>query len=413
MNKDKAICFMCESNEATLETTEIKPICDSCMRTCSDCDYIGTIDDYWREVDGDIWCETCSDSAYYCNRCEELSAHEGSYVQDVRGNWCEGCVDYHATWCDSCEHYTENGCNQCDSDDMRNGVRLVHDYGYRPDAVFHTIKPDERLFFGFELEMELENYRMDGAEYAYGKLEPDDYAYLKNDGSLEWGFELVTHPMSFDFLMDMEASQEVWETIEGLRTQYEARSYHTDSCGFHVHVSRTGFRGGVHMHNFLNLIYSNPEFYQKVAGRKSSQWAKFDDVYISDWDEVHGRFNRRKTFSHKLRDNSRGWANIDSERYSAVNTRNRATLEVRIFKGSMDRNALKAYIQLVHASVEYTRSITVQNVKDGLLGANNLVDYIIDNYNIYPQLLERLNKKQLLSPSNEYLTARSQLSTTN
>ena len=40
------------------------------------------------------------------------------------------------------------------------------------------------------------------------------------------------------------------------------------------------------MHRFLNLVYSNEEFYSTLAGRESSRWAKFDDVQQAKPDGV-------------------------------------------------------------------------------------------------------------------------------
>lgn len=400
--EEKDVCFMCDSNDATDMTANGEPICSDCIISCDECGDIGTENDNWYAVDHNRWCEGCTGDAnpYYCDRCEEYSSDYGYYIQDLGVNWCDHCTSYYANWCDVCEHYTDDDCEECDGD-TQGGVRVVHDYSYRPDPVFHTTGNNERLFFGFELEMELDGRRSDAALYAYNAIEPDDYAYLKNDGSLEDGFELVTHPMSFDFLMDNEASKEVWDTIATLRTRYGARSYNTRTCGFHIHISRTGFNGGAHMHRFLNLVYSNEYLFSKLAGRKSDQWAKFDDVKQVRHERVHddeGNFmgytsiDLGRSFKFKL---SQG---EDSDRYSAVNTRNRHTLEMRIFKGTMDTNALKAHIQLAHASVEYTRNLSVQQVRNDALSASAFIEYVKDHANIYAELLQRMAHKDLFTP---------------
>lgn len=386
---------MCGCGEAaTTHTYDNVPICDSCSWICDRCEDIGNrdSDDHYIVDDNERWCQSCIDYAYWCEREETHYSEGGNYIQDRHEYWCDHCCSNWANWCDECEHYTEDGCDDC-AGDMHNGERVVHDYNYRPDAVFHVTKDNERLFFGFELEMELGYDRADAALYAYNKLEPDDYAYLKNDGSLDDGFELVTHPMTFDFLMDDEASQEVWDTIYALREKYNARSYNTRTCGFHIHISRSGFNGGAHMHRFLNLVYSNPKLYQKLAGRSSDQWAKFDDVYRRYYDDYTGTYKLTKSFKDKLS----GYRN--SDRYSAVNTLNQHTLEMRIFKGTMSIPALKAHIQLAHASVEYTRNLSVQQVARGAYGTNNFLAYIYANMDTYPELIARIEHKQLLPDS--------------
>jgi hypothetical protein len=228
------------------------------------------------------------------------------------------------------------------------------------------------------------------------QLESVDLAYLKNDGSLENGFEIVTHPMSHDFFKN-EASH-LWEVLEDLRSKQGMRvkSWDTRTCGLHIHISRTGFNGGAHMHRFLNLVYSNPDFYSTLAGRTSDQWAKFTDIYQAEyrrngdgervWDGDGYVIDRKRTFKHKL-DTSR-----NSDRYSAVNTNNAATLEMRIFRGTVNSDTIKSQLDLAHASVEYTRTLTVQDVREGALSADNLMWYVFQHEELYPELSARLDK---------------------
>jgi hypothetical protein len=124
-----------------------------------------------------------------------------------------------------------------------------------------TVPKNERLFFGIEIEVEARDNLRESAEYAH-QLESMDLAYLKHDGSLNNGFEIVTHPMSHDFFKN-EATRLLCSNgrsayQEGIRV----KSWDTRTCGLHIHISRTGFNGGAHMHRFLNLVYTNPEFYQ-------------------------------------------------------------------------------------------------------------------------------------------------------
>jgi hypothetical protein len=224
-----------------------------------------------------------------------------------------------------------------------------------------------------------------------------DLAYLKHDGSLNNGFEIVTHPMSHDFFKN-EAS-DFFAVMEGLRSQsgIRVKSWDTSTCGLHIHISRTGFSGGAHMHRFLNLVYSNPDFYSTLAGRSSDQWAKFTDIYQREYKrDANGEriFNldngyeitSKRTFMHKLQPDR------NSDRYSAVNTNNRETLEMRIFRGTVNGETIKAQLDLAHASVEYTRTLTVQDVRNGNLSADRFMLYIINNCELYPELHSRINK---------------------
>jgi hypothetical protein len=399
---ERDICSVCttENDVDDLITTEYDSlVCGDCVTTCERCDSIGSINDCFHTVDGnDIWCESCTERrANWCEHCEGYDSGTSFYISDRQESWCEGCADAHAYWCDDCDEYNQDGCDRCSGEPVSdNGIRLIHDYSYRPDAIFHSTKDDERLFFGIEIEVEARDDLRESAQYAQ-QLEQIDLAYLKHDGSLHDGFEIVTHPMSHDFLKN-EAG-EFFAIMEGLRSQQGIRvkSWDTKTCGLHIHISRTGFNGGAHMHRFLNLVYSNPDFYSTLAGRTSDQWAKFTDIYQREYkrDENGERiFNldngyeitSKRTFMHKLQPDR------NSDRYSAVNTNNRETLEMRIFRGSVNGETIKAQIDLAHASVEYTRNLTVQDVRNGNLSASRFMFYIIDNCELYPELHSRINK---------------------
>ena len=405
-NKVKDICSVCttEHDVEDLITTEYDSlVCNDCAMTCERCDSIGSTDDSFHTVDGnDIWCESCTERrAHWCEHCEEYDSGTSFYISDRQESWCEGCADSHAYWCDECDEYNADGCDRCSDDMSSDGSRLIHDYSYRPDAIFHSTNKDERLFFGIEIEVEARDNLRDSAEYAH-QLESMDLAYLKHDGSLNNGFEIVTHPMSHDFFKN-EAG-DFFAVMEGLRSQQGIRvkSWDTRTCGLHIHISRTGFSGGAHMHRFLNLVYTNPDFYSTLAGRTSDQWAKFTDIIKREYardangdrvpDPLGGyEIETKRTFMHKL-DNER-----NSDRYSAVNTLNRETLEMRIFRGSVNGDTIKSQLDLAHASVEYTRNLTVQDVTQGALTSDNFMWYIFEHESLYPELVARIDK--LITPT--------------
>ena len=393
-NAESIECAVCstdiDSDNAYAVSYGDDMVCSDCVRTCERCDDVGHENDNWFVVDGrELWCESCTDrSANWCDSCEEYTTDSTYYIDDRGTYWCESCTSNNTTYCEDCDTYNESGCSECVNN------RVVHDYSYRPDPIFHSTDKNERLFFGMEIEMEARNNYGDASEYAY-QLEGLDLAYLKQDGSLDCGFELVTHPMSHDYYKN--EAHDLFRVIEGLRTNYQVKSWDTRTCGLHIHISRTGFNGGAHMHRFLNLVYSNAALYSALAGRSSERWAKFSDVdQVKPWegerDEIGMRhYEKFRSFKDKINHGRR------SDRYSAVNTQNRETLEMRIFRGTVNSDTLKSQLDLAHASVEYTRVMSVQQVRNGALSADSFMTYIESLPDLYPHLNERMAR--VVTPS--------------
>lgn len=388
-----AVCLTDTNVDDAVTTVDDEQVCMDCCRVCERCDDTHSINDDFEMVDDSMWCDNCASiAANYCDGCDIRTTMHTARLQDRREYWCESCLD-RAYYCEGCDGYYADGCdNGCDDDEDE--PRVIHDYSYRPDAIFHSTNKDERLYFGIEIEVEARGNLGDAANYAH-RLEGMELAYLKHDGSLQCGFEVVTHPMSHDFYKNQ--AQDFWTVIEGLRTDYKVKSWDTKTCGLHIHVSRTGFTNGSHMHRFLNLVYSNQELYEALAGRSSDQWAKFSDIIRTDYardiegnrivDEYNSySIKTTRSFMRKLN------SDYGSDRYSAVNTLNRETLEMRIFRGTVNSNTIKAHLDLAHASVEYTRVMSVPQVRDGALSPSNFVAYIKANEALYPELVARLAK---------------------
>ncbi len=357
------------------------------MRMCERCDDVGSVDECFSTVDGnERWCESCIDAAAsWCDSCEEYYSEGTNYISDRGSYWCGDCVSNNASYCEWCDEYNQNGCGRCDEE-----PEVIHDYNYRPDLIFHSTDKSERLFFGMELELECRDGRLDPADYA-SRLESHDLGYLKSDGSLSNGFEIVTHPMSHDFFKN--EADELWTTIENLRTQYKVMTWGASTTGVHIHISRSGFNGGAHMHRFLNLVYTNQNLFSTIAGRESDRWAKFDDVKEAMRNgtnsEGYTTYKSYRSFAKKLKNGH------NSDRYSAVNTQNRDTLEMRIFKSTTKIPRLKAYLDLAHASVEYTRTMALQQVKDGALSDVAFLQYVRENGSLYSDLVGLLDRLEI------------------
>lgn len=314
---------------------------------------------------GDIVCENCARLGHrQCVSCAEWYRHGSSCVncvtcarcratvpedetaQTVRGSTiCDDCQRDWYWQCPACDGWNRdgrrcgNGCcdpDDCDCDDCRDDQLggLVYEYSYKPHPVFHGTGP---LFLGAEIEIETPYGRQaDSAQIATSSL--GSLGYLKADASIGNGFEIVTHPMSYEWAM----VHFPWQMLTRLR---ESGCAATDGTGIHVHVSRAGFTSPCHVYRWMKFIYRNEPQVKAVARRSCDQWAAFT--------------NQDR---HAVKDYAKG---ARGARYRAINTTNDDTFELRIFASSLDPRDVQAALAFTAASIEYTRHLTVEEITNG------------------------------------------------
>jgi len=365
---------------------------------CEDCDtvYATTRHSDWENenvtdnfsvivmIEQQMRCSNCAMKFYQenggihnynsCSSCENIVHTDNSrYYQGSM--YCDTCYDNYYYVCDDCgrESWEGDGHYCSDDDDDDESSNTIHSYSYRPSPYFFG---KGQYYLGFELEVEARRTsRYEGAESVQNAL--GAHAYMKDDGSLNDGFEVVTHPHTLSaYQTDFN-----WDFISTLKSN-GFRSWNTETCGLHVHVSRTAFGTGdnpwgradremlilkrqAHELRFMKLIYDNQRQVERIAGRSNNSYATFEDK---------GRL------VHKLKS---GYQN--SGRYSAINTQNDDTLEVRVFKGSLRKERVLSALEFVAASVEYTRDLKVTS-KNQALSWLRFTAYVSNNMETYPNL---------------------------
>jgi hypothetical protein len=368
--------------------------CTNCASYCQNCED-GMPSENSHTVDNDEWCDFCYENhSYYCENCHESSSESSTYVGD--DPYCEACFSDNCYYCNDCDesYHNDYPCDCRESNTIEGkccrGYRAsgtIHDYSCKPAPIFKGVSK-HKMYLGLELETEMRRVD-DGSLFASSALQ--GIAYLKHDGSISSGFEIVTHPHTHQ--QYRENSALLWNTIETLRKDYDARSWDTDTCGLHIHLSRDGFSSGAHLHRFIAFVYHNAPHMMKFAGRKT-RFARFNDVYT--FDEYD-----RPVFSikHKVGNPDRH----SSERYSAVNTQNKHTIELRFFRGTMNTSSVLSALDLAQAMVEYTRDLRLDDVKLGALSWDWFADYVVSNNGLYPDLYSRLDKIQSVDINNKII----------
>lgn len=280
---------------------------------------------------------------------------------------CRGCGEY--SWND--------GDHECDE-----SLATIKSFDFRPSGgfTFHGTDPNN-MFMGFELEVECESGNLfDSAAHVDSVLSKSNRGFLKSDGSLDDGFEIVTQPHT----LAEYTERFPWHIVSDLR-ELGFRSWDTETCGFHVHISRKAFgwrergveynEGRYHAHllRFTKLIYDNSRHVTRyVAGRNSSRWASYSD---------RGNLNHKIKHGHQ-----------SNSRYSAVNVANTQTIEIRVFKGSLKVERIKAYLQFVHSVAEYTRDLHVSPNENNLLW-RKYTGWLRKNEQTYPELVSLITTR--------------------
>lgn len=295
-------------------------------------------------VGDDALCERCAnEETVICSHCGERIYRDNN-AGDERTPLCQSCYDRHYTSCERCgriihldDAYYEDDdedyplCYDCHTHARRN--KMIEDYYYKPEPLF---RGDGPRYFGVELEIDEAGEDNDSArrlmEIANGNgLEN---LYCKHDGSLDDGFELVTHPMTLEY----HRKEMPWGKVlqEAIRMGYI--SHQTTTCGLHVHVNRDAFGIGeteqdAVIARILYFFEKNWEELLKFSRRTPRQ--------LEHWAARYGYKDQPRELLDHAKKGSHGG------RYTSVNLTNADTIEFRIFRGTLKYNTLIATLQLV------------------------------------------------------------------
>ena len=200
--------------------------------------------DECRYFDGQVLCADCLDSqTTFCSHCGERIWNY-SNIGTLSMPLCQRCYDDYYTTCERCgriihqhdANYPDDGddpyCNTCWNEMNASAIRV---YSYKPKPIFYG---NGNRFFGVELEIDHGGQDRDNAEVLLDIGNSDcERIYIKSDGSLDDGMEIVTHPMSLDYHRFEMPWQEICQ--KGVSMKY--RSHKTRTCGLHIHVNRDTF----------------------------------------------------------------------------------------------------------------------------------------------------------------------------
>ena len=227
------------------------------------------------------------------------------------------------------------------------------DYSRKPPPNFFSMGENPGRFFGIEVETEApKGFTFPSCCRVIANLSPDNRWYAKRDGSLDCGAELVSHPISYSY---WQSNDTVFSPLETLRAK-GFRSYSTRTCGMHVHVSRSSI-SQLSQYKLVNFFRLHPEKIFRVSRRaQKERLDNYSRVFVGPRPTINGKI--RREFAQ-------------NDRYEAINLCPRETVEFRIFRGTLDTDAIKRNIAFVQAVISF-----VQHTSIAHLFWKNFLDYI-------------------------------------
>jgi hypothetical protein len=275
--------------------------------------------------------------------------------------YCEGCDDYvnqddyyGGGYCHSCEEYNEQNSEDYDDEDCNPDYeheRYCSNYSSRvEDEISPKYLPSENVdtnlsrskdtWYGLEWEVMARNSMPD--DFPQVLTNENDWFMCKKDGSLDegnGGFEICSAPSSYKFLKDRLQKlfhSDYWLDENG---NTYVKGWNTGCAGIHLHISRralTPLQIGK-MLVFVNAK-KNKRFIEDIAGRSMGRWCQSHEKNLLDGTER------------------------DSDRYQAVNTSNRNTVELRIFRSNVSENGLMRVLEFTDAFVHFLKQSSMNSV---------------------------------------------------
>jgi hypothetical protein len=202
--------------------------------------------------------------------------------------------------------------------------------------------------------------------------------YIKADGSLNDGLEIVSHPMTFDY----HKNTMPWRKIVKCAVDMGYRSHKTSTCGLHCHVNRKslGYNTTEQENTIARILYFIEHHWAEIL-----KFSRRTSYQMERWANRYGRKNNPKEFISNVKNKS------SSNRYVAVNLQNNDTIEFRMFKGTLKYNTIIATLEFVNAVCDAAVNMTDEEMAD--LSWNDFVSAL--NEYTYKELITYLKERNL------------------
>lgn len=376
------VCSECGTLTEDIQTINGEYVCSDCVAEhytiCEDCGNMIPTDNSYRTFDHNIICENCLSQSYFtCDDCgaihhlddSHLITHDGLYI-------CENC-SYHYVYCRDCgEYFYEDDVNYCERDDeyycnncydnhIYDNIYGYHDFDdwtYYTNTNPPTYSPElGTSYLGAEIEVYNSTNQYSNNETA-GYVNSHIPAVCMEDGSIGNGYEIVTHPQTFEYYISRYNDYK--DTFAYLRNKGYVGDDST-TCGLHIHISSAHLQDDT-----IDKIYLFMENYKdkliNFSRRHSTRWAKF----LSDAKRSNESDDIIKSIDYIKKEK------CNHDRYMALNIQHSSrTIEFRLFKSTLNIETFYATLQLVKSIVEICDSTPIEEIT-----WDKVINYIDEPY---------------------------------
>jgi hypothetical protein len=301
-----------------------------------------------------------NDRFFNCEDCGEIMHADGDDIRWVYHDTpiCQACADSDYQWSERMDTYVRNSdyenhddyCEDNDGDDSIIGEYHSSNPRHIPSE-YDKRKP--KVLIGLELEVEINdrNNRESKAQELIDAIQchtdakglDHRYCQLERDGSLDYGFEIVTGFTGLDVhRKQLEFFKNPWSGV---------RSHNTSTCGLHVHICKSDMTlyHGAKLILFIN-DEKNHSLIKALARRTESGYAKIKNkkdniVWLKNARETRNPLN-----------------NLNADRYEALNFQNPNTIEFRLFKGTLRYETIQACLEFSFLSWHFTRNASIKDL---------------------------------------------------
>lgn len=231
--------------------------------------------------------------------------------------------------------------------------KYIKPYSYKPEEFIFS-KTDEDvndslLYIGTEIEVDCAGEIDDNAKYVNENLKE---CYTVHDGSLNNGFEIVTHPSTLNYHKQMNYKEVFqWLIDKGYR------SHDTRTCGLHVHVNRDYLSNNKTIQDLCitKILFLLEKYWTEItniARRSECRYSvkiKRDSEDDSLLDLLYKAKGSNGCFS--------------SAKYNCLNLLHKNTIEFRIFKGTLKYETYIATLEFVRNLVDVSKKVSLEDIQ--------------------------------------------------